>query len=212
MTTTLLAENSPRPEPLVFDKVSGNAWPEDYEDECGMWRHAQAIDAEGPIWLYIRMDELPGDCAGPHHHKWMASLVGVSPFFATNASVCSALESCGDYLEEAWDDLDDAHRELAVCETLISYGVYCPVVHKTSTRAKGAFKGCAQEAVFPTMMWGVVADRTVNAVGSSGWDFLRGELGFGGERECRPSEFQAQVIAWLDAFYPERAAYQADSE
>jgi len=211
MTTTLLATNSPRPEPLKFEKVSGNAWPEDYEDECGMWRHAQAIDAEGPIWLYIRMDELPGDCAGPHGHKWMASLVGVSPFFATNASICSALESCGDYLEDIWDDLDPAKREMALCETLLSYGVHCPVIHKTSTRAKGAYRGCAQEAHIATMMWGFIADGQKNAMGSSGWDFLRGELGFGGERECKPSPFQKKVLAWLNRFYAGRAEYQKES-
>jgi len=209
--TTLLTETSPRPAPLPFEKVSGNVWPDDYEDECGLWRHPASLPAEGPIWLYIKMDALPGDCAGPHGHKWMASLVGVSPFFATNASVCSALESCGDYLADCWDDLDPAKREMALCEALVSYGVYCPVVHKTSGRAKGAFKGCAQEAVFPTMMWGVVADRTVNAVGSGGWDFLRGELGFGGERKCKPSPFQKKVLAWLNRFYAGRAEYQKES-
>lgn len=208
MTTTLLAKTSPRPTPLPFEKVSGNAWPDDYEDECALWRHARAVDAEGPIWLYIRMDELPDDCAGPHGHKWMASLAGVSPFFATNASICSALESCGDCLEDVWDDLDGAAREKAVCEVLISYGAYCPVVHKTSSRAKGAHKGCAQEANIATMMWGFIADRAMNAMGSSGWDFLRGELGFGKPPAAKPSPFQKKVLAWLNRLYAGRAAYQ----
>lgn len=210
--TSLLTETSPRPEPLPFEKVSGNAWPDDYEDECGLWRHARAIDAEGPIWLYIQVMELPRDCREPFGHKWCASLIGVSPFFATDSSIISALESCGDHLEDCWDDLSDVQREMALCETLISYGVKMHVIDKTSSRAKGAYKGCAQEANIATMMWGFIADRQANAIGDSGWDFLKGTYGWGEPSARKPNAFQAVVIAWLNEFYPEREEYIRDTQ
>ena len=212
MTTTRLATNSPRPEPLPFEKVSGNAWPDDYEDECGLWRHARAIDAEGPIWLYIQVMELPSDCREPFGHRWCASLIGVSPFFSTDESIRSALESCGDHLEDCWNDLNDAQREMALCETLISVGVQMNVIDKTSSRAKGAYKGCATAANIATMMWGFIADRQANAVGNSGWDFLKGTYGWGKQDTRKPNEFQATVIAWLNTFYPERVEYHASEE
>lgn len=209
---SLLAEGSPRPEPLSFEKVSGNAWPDDYEDECGLWRHARPIDAEGPIWLYVQIMELPNDCREPFGHRWCASLVGVSPFFANNDSIISAFECCGDWLEERWDDLDGKQREMAVCETLISAGVKMHIVDKTSSRAKGAYRGCAQEANIATMMWGFIADRQANRIGNSGWDFLKGTYGWGKPRERKPNAFQVKVIRWLNRFYPGRAAYQKSEE
>ena len=199
---SMLAEGSPRPSPLKFEKVRGNAWNDDYEDDFGLWRHERPVDAEGPIWLYIRMTELPSDCRGEHNHKWEADLIGVSPFFARDSAIVSALESTGDYLDEVWDDLNDEQREMALCEVLIDHGTFMTAATKTSKRPHGAFKGAAQEAAIVSFMWGFAADRYQNRVGATGWDFLKGDVWPGMKHhEPKPSEFQQKVLDWLNAFY-----------
>jgi hypothetical protein len=58
-------------------------------------------------------------------------------------------------------------------------------------------------------LWGFFADRAQNRMGDTGWDFMKGELSVG--RHTRtPNEFQAKVIAWLNTFYPERAAFHGE--
>jgi len=200
---SLLAEGSPRPEPLVFKKQRGNAYEDDYEDEYGLWKHEHPIMAEGPIWLYIMTYEWPSERFEKPRHRWASDLIAVSPFFATDTSIISAMNSMGDYLEESWDGLNDAGKEAAICEMLIDYGVKLTVITKTSTRAKGPFKGCAVEASVASFLWGFVADRQVNAIGSSGWDFLSGDLGLG-EHKKTPDGFQVKVIDWLNNRYPDR--------
>jgi len=210
--TSLLTAASKRPAPAPFIKVRGNAWPDDFEDDWALWRHPFAIDAEGPVWLYVQMYELPEDCRGPHKHKWCASLIAVSPFFATNHSVVDALRSCEDSFEESWQEMDNNSREMAVCEALVDYGVKATLVEKTSTRAKGPFKGCATEAAVANMMFGVYLDRQANAIGNDGWNFLRGDYGYGKQTPREPTLFQKKVVRWLDRYYPGRRAYQASQK
>lgn len=208
----LMTADSPRPDPLPFKKMRGNGYEDDYEDEYGLWRHEFPVMAEGPIWLYISMYEWPSDARDEHGHKWGADLIGVSAFFASDNAIIGALESTGDYIEEAWDDLDDAKKEMAICEALIDVGTKMTLCTKTSTRAKGPFKGCAVEAVVATGLWGFFADRAQNRMGDSGWDFMKGEFSWGRQQPRTPNEFQAKVIAWLNTYYEDRHGFHHGGE
>lgn len=203
---TVFAEWPADLKPLEFVKVSGNAWADDYEDDYGLWRHAEPVMSEGPIWLYIRMSEIPRDCRGPGNHKWEGELISVSPFFASDASIASALHSTGDWAEEHWEDLADDKKEMMISELLIQHGTKYTVLNKTSTRAKGPFRGCAVEANAVSGLWGFIADRQANAYGNSGWDFLKGEIG-PGKYSPALSKFDIEVINWLNTFHPERKEF-----
>lgn len=206
---TVLSKWNPEAKPLEFVKVSGNAWADDYEDDYSLWRHPTAVDAEGPIWLYIKMTELPRDCRGPHSHKWEAELIAVSPFFASDASIASSIRGSGGWAESGWKDLADDKKELMVSQLLIEHGTKYTVLNKTSSRAKGPFRGCAIEASAVGGLWGFFADSQANAWGNSGWDFLKGEIG-PGRLEIEMSEFDIKVIDWLNTYYPERKEYHAE--
>lgn len=192
-------------------KFSGSGQINDFEDDCGLWKSKTVIPAEGPVFLFIRMvDILEAEFA--NGHKWGAEVIAVSPFFATNASICNALSSNGDWMEERWDDFDNETRVNMLCETLMEYGTQVILFSKTSHRAIGPFRACFNELKKLGMLFGIYADQTVNAMGDDGWSFLKGTYGFSGKKPYQnPTVFQTKVLHWLGEQYPTRSEFHEEN-
>lgn len=190
-------------------KFSGSGQINDFEDDCGLWKSKMEIKAEGPVFLFIRMVDMQ-EAEFTNGHKWGAEIIAASPFFATDASICNALSSNGDWMEERWDEFDSETRVNMLCETLMEHGTQVILFSKTSPRAIGPFRACFNELSKISMLFGFYADQQKNAMGDDGWSFLRGTYGFSGKKSYqKPTAFQRKVLRWLNDHYEARRAFNA---
>jgi len=188
-------------------KFSGSGQIDDFEDDYGTWKLREPILCEGPVFLFIRTLDVR-EAGLAHGHKWGAEVIAVSPFLATDAAICDALRSSGDYMSERWSDSDGEARIAMLCDALMSYGVQAVLFSKTSTRAIGPFRACFNELAKMSIVFGFYADQTLNAIGDTGWEFMKGTYGFQKKEPFRkPAGFQAKVIRWLNTHYPKRVAF-----
>lgn len=189
-------------------KFSGSGQIDDFEDDYGTWKLREPIPCEGPVFLFIRVLDVQ-DAGLAHGHKWGAEVIAVSPFFATDAAICDALRSSwSDYMWEYWFKADDETKVAMLCDALMSYGVQAVLFSKTSTRAIGPFRACFNELAKMSMMFGFYADRALNTIGDTGWEFMKGSYGFQKKEPLRkPTGLQAEVLEWLNTHYPERVAF-----
>ena len=213
MTTTETTETkfSPTVEELTAKliKFSGGGQINDFDEDRGTWKLREPIPAEGPVFLFIRVLDV-SDAELAHGHKWGAEVVAVSPFMATDASICDALYSSGDWMAERWSESDSGARIDMLCEALIEYGVAATLVSKTSTRAIGPFRDCFRKLSRMSMFFGLYADQQMNALGNTGWDFIKGTYGYKKKEPSRkPSDFQKKVLRWLNDHYKARREFQA---
>lgn len=67
-------------------------------------------------------------------------------------------------------------NELAQVEALSEYGVFAPVWTGNGNNLRELLKQARREAQALRIMFGFYMDRYVNAIGSTGWDFVTGEI------------------------------------
>jgi hypothetical protein len=84
-------------------------------------------------------------------------------------AVRQALDSSG---EEGTEDLDDQ----SVAVELVNYGCCATLWHKIVPEEVGADVMAKSEAERINMLFGFYMDQTMNRMGATGWDFIKGNL------------------------------------
>ena len=120
-------------------------------------------------WAYhlvIHITDLKHACG---EEGFMAQVVAVSAEAAGEENVKTALEGCG---------LEDTSKlgEQAVAVILCDDGCSAPLWFQTEPTERAVVKMAKPEAERINMLFGMYMDKPMNRIGSTGWDFIRGNV------------------------------------
>ena len=146
----------------------------DFNDGCPVYVSPKRHNGDWPFWFAIRVidmrEHLPErelkECP-----RYTVELCAVSPEAAGEANLASAIESCG------WEGMP-ALDDLVKVELLIQYGVFACLKSVSGNNLATCLKAIRHEAKCADMLFGFYMDRTENAIGNTGWDFIAGNIGF----------------------------------
>lgn len=102
--------------------------------------------------------------------NYQVEILAVSPQGATEKNLKQAIDSMG-MDEEDLKNLKDFEYE-----ALITYGVYATLQVYNGNNLSELMKDARKELNVINMLFGFYMDKTCNALGSTGWDFITGEI------------------------------------
>ena len=114
-------------------------------------------------WAEAVGEDKAADIDGTHN----VCLSVVAPSECPADELQSAFDSCG------WEGMEIDSPAILV-ELLHGHGIRA-VVHDDNGSLRGLLRQSKREAVQAEFLFGFVMDRQQNAMGSTGWDFLRGD-------------------------------------
>jgi hypothetical protein len=140
----------------------------DYATYGGKWIGPRQSNGEFDYWLVLELinwHDVVGEGYAPAHYH--VSLSVVSPQEAGEENLAQAKECCG---EEK--DMDDTTKVKA----LHDYGVCTPVWSKDGNNYRKLMREAHKQTMSVVGLFGFYMDRPVNALGSTGWDFVKGNI------------------------------------
>jgi len=146
-------------------------------DDCEhSWiSHRPMMDSDWPVWFILRVEymdqHMSDDDLKRFGGKYCVSILAVSPDAVSPEEMKSAFDCIGSPMENASNDLK--------IEALVSYGIYA-TLHSEATNNKAASIKAAREQLrgLTSIMFGFAMDRAQNRIGDTGWDFIKGDIGF----------------------------------
>jgi len=135
------------------------------------WVSNKLNNGEFDYWFVLELinwEEATGELN--NGRKYNVSLFAVSPSEAGEKNLESAFECCG--IDENVHQISD----LIKVEALHSYGVYTPIWSEDGNNANKLLKLGKGQAKINEMMFGFSMDRTVNKIGTTGWESLKGDM------------------------------------
>jgi hypothetical protein len=119
--------------------------------------------------LFVKLeytDHWGDDCDFKYH----MSIVTVNPSMAGKKGLIAAARSWG--IEEE----DIPKDKLQQAEILLSYGTYATLWQESGSSKTNLFKQANEELQKINMLAGFYLDKAQNAIGTDGWDFMRGKI------------------------------------
>ena len=150
---------------MKFKKVSDN-------DFHILWLTRDINYGDYPLHFALRLEYLEyyGDEIAHDVGQYSVSLLAVSP----EAAKDKLAGSCGIY------GLHVEHlntmTSLSKTELLIETGIYARLFNKCGNNKNALLQEARQEFKKVQMLFGFYMDKPQNAVGATGWDFIKGEL------------------------------------
>jgi hypothetical protein len=105
--------------------------------------------------------------------KWLVDLSVVSPSEAGQDNINTAMDG---YPEDAKNDI------MAQVEALVEYGVAASMLSKSGNNLRNLVREAKEIVRNMQILFGFYMDRQVNAIGSTGWDFVKGDITAGVRR------------------------------
>ena len=130
----------------------------------------------------IDMAEATGEEAS---YKWLVELLAVSPSEAGEKELSRAYESSG--IE------DQEKTPLTDVSMLVEYGVAAHLWNDGGNNLKKLIKEAHKQADISSFFFGFMMDKPENAIGSNGWDFIKGDID-GGLRRWREEQDKKEEI------------------
>ena len=152
---------------MRFQFLSGDV---DFSAYGGKWISNKQNNSEIDYWFVIELCNIKEI---DNKSKYGVTLSVISPEMAEN-EIESALNSWG--LESIPDNLTQSHKEMFLCDLLHSYGVFAPISTEYGNNWRKLLKETKKEAKLVEILFGFYMDKSVNAIGSNGWDFLKGDI------------------------------------
>jgi hypothetical protein len=145
------------------------------DDSQKLWVSDVFTDSDWPIYFFLRVqyseywgdDELVKSVG-----KYMVEVHAVSTIAAGEDNCKRAAESCG---FGEWSDLSPVDQH----QILMDYGVSARL-YSTSGNNLGKLLRAARKELhlIRGILFGFKMDAPQNAIGNSGWDFIKGDIGF----------------------------------
>jgi hypothetical protein len=119
--------------------------------------------------------------------RYSIAVESVSPWMVQPEEIERARSSCG--WEEMGDDIE------TVCIMLLEYGIKATLFSSQGNNQQKLQKECRDALKGIMCLFGFYADRSQNAIGSTGWDFMSGNiLGGLSRRAANPKQETANGI------------------
>lgn len=128
---------------------------------------------DDPDTLFFVRIEYTDEWGDSQEYKYHASIVTCGPGWPTPESLASCLSSMGTTPEE-WETMGEEWQ----CRTLMDYGLSAVLWQEGGSNVNKLLKTARQKMVELRFLCGFALDRSQNAIGNSGWDFMRGTIGF----------------------------------
>lgn len=169
-----------------------------WQDYGGKWGRK---DPSNPrVWYVIRHENLI-DCMGERDVEESGCDPHVSDVYRVDLdataedTIASALQYCGVDL----DDLDPEYHDVAIVESLVSYGAAAPMGTYTDKsypeRARAAARRAAEELIADSDACEEALNRPVNRLGSTAAEYARGDFAPAIERGVLAGEPNARLTA-----------------
>jgi hypothetical protein len=144
-------------------------------DSQKVWVTPVMTGSDWPVYFLVRLEytEEWGDDAVKQYGKYHLSICAVAPTAPEQSELNRAMSSWG-LSPEDWGELDDARK----CMVLLGYGTYATLWQQSGNNQSKLLKAAREELPKMHMLFGFYMDRACNAIGNSGWDFIRGDIGF----------------------------------
>ena len=123
-------------------------------------------------WLvldFINMHEATGE---ETQDKYVVQILSVSPQEAGEEHVKSAFRCIG--FDKEPKDTSDIERVLALSE----YGIYATIWSSSGNNASKLIREAHKQILPITSLYGFYMDKRENLIGNTGWDFIKGDIGF----------------------------------
>lgn len=138
-------------------------------------------------WLVLEVINMHEATGEENQPKYNVSLHAVSPDQAGQENLDKALESCGCPDVELTD--------LIKVETLDSYGVHAVLWHENGNNLNKLLKAAREQAQCINGLFGFYMDRPENKIGSTGWEFIKGDLNSGLARIIDSGSTEGKILA-----------------
>ncbi len=152
---------------LKFKRLSGDC---NWMEYGGKWISQKLNNGDFDYWLvleFMNWHDAVGEKEAPAHYHVCVSVV--APSELPKEELSRAVDCFG--LTEAPTDPP------ALVEMVHSYGISVPIFQENGNNAKKLLKEARKEAELKgSLLFGFAMDRPLNAIGTTGWDMLRGDL------------------------------------
>ena len=136
----------------------------------------QVIDAEHKVYLFVKLidfrEVLPESEIKDLKGHYNCSIVCVSEGFLKENHTVEQIEN--DLGFDGWSTADVIARH----EMLAEHGWQGLLWQSNGNNKEALLKAARKELMPISMLFGFYADRPVNAIGNTSWDFMRGQIGF----------------------------------
>ena len=143
-----------------------------WHDYGGIFLSQKQNNGDFDFWYAIRAEnwiDLVGEREAPA--TYCVSLLSVSIEEAGEDNLQQALRFCG--LEEEEDITDEMK-----IEALLAYGVFARLWEGNGNNINKLMREARRQSMLASTIYGFFMDRQQNAIGNTGWDFQRGDIGF----------------------------------
>jgi len=135
-----------------------------------LWISTTTIPSDWPVYLLLRL-EYTDDWGDDVGFKYHVSVNAVAPQALSDEKIAEVISSIGESLE--WYN---GLSEEAKCQLILEYGTTVPLYQQGGNNMRELLKGARKEANNISILFGFYMDRPVNAIGSTGWDWIKGEI------------------------------------
>ena len=123
---------------------------------------------------------------GPDETKYNINVHAVSPAQAGEENVKKALDCCGFPECELTDEIK--------VEALLSYGIATPIEGLNCNNAHKGLAELKKKSQMFEMMFGFYMDRSVNRIGTSGWESVKGDITAGLARTIASGTLEGKIL------------------
>ena len=146
----------------------------DNDSEKSWISRGPMVNSDWPVWFVLRaqyMEEFSEEFARDVG-KYCVEILAVAPDAVSTEEMKNAFKYVG------WEDgLANTTVEQKI-DALVSYGTYARLHNGTGNNLSKLLKEARQQLSPMSGLFGFYMDRQQNAIGSTGWDFIKGEIGF----------------------------------
>lgn len=137
-------------------------------------RMIQPIESDHPVYLFLRLMYWEAYVSERElkeiGFKYHISLVASSPGFAGDKNILQALES--GIGEENLKEMSQSE----IAWELVQYGTTATLWQKQGNNKRQLIREAKRESLAINTLFGFYVDRPQNAIGSTGWDFMAGDI------------------------------------
>jgi hypothetical protein len=156
---------------MAFHFFSGDC---NWQEYGGTFISKKITDSDHPLYFAIQVANTEDNTEDSP--RYVVSLVAVSPGFCRAAGTLDEAMKSNGFLD---DPTFDPGNEQLQLEALLSYGNYATLGEWQGQNIGKLLKTAKEEAQSQRMFFGFTLDRTANAIGNTGWDFISGQIGCG---------------------------------
>lgn len=154
----------------------------------GKWISGKLTNGEFAYWLVLELVNMWDATGDEKQDKYVVELSAVSPEQAGESGLKQAFDSCG---------VPDESKQDALCqvEALHSYGIKANLVSRSGGNAHKLLREVKREAMAVEGLFGFYMDRPENRIGSTGWEFIKGDLNSALARTIASGTREGQILA-----------------